>query len=102
MPRQVIARVLLVCAVLLAQQTALAHELWHASGGQAAQDSKSPAGKKLCDLHDLLGNVLGAVSVAQLPVALLSFSDVDFVAAVHRSAQGRPLAPQSRGPPAAS
>jgi len=102
MPRQVIARVLLVCAVLIAQQTALAHDLWHASGGAASQDSKSPAGKNLCDLHDLLGNVLGAVSAAQLPVALLAFSDVDFVATAHRPAQDRPLVPQSRGPPAAS
>jgi len=102
MPRQVIARVLLVCAVLIAQQTALAHDLWHASGGAASQDSKSPAGKKLCDLHDLLGTVLGAVNAAQLPVALLTFSDVGFVAAAHRSAQDRPLVPHSRGPPAAS
>jgi len=102
MPRQVIARLLLVCAVLIAQQTALAHDLWHAGGGPAAQDFKSPAGKKLCDLHDLLGTVLGAVSVAQLPVALLSYSDVGFAAAVHTAAQSRPLAPQSRGPPAAS
>ncbi len=102
MPRQIIARCLLVCAVLIGQQTALAHELWHASGGAAAQDSKNPAGKKLCDLHDLLGSVLGAVSGAQLPVALLAFSDVGFVAAPHLAAQDRPLVPQSRGPPAAS
>ena len=93
---------MLVLAVLLAQQTALAHELWHASGGEAAQDSKSAVGKKLCGLHDLLGTVLGAIGVAKLPLALLSFSDVGFVAARHRAAESRPLAPQSRGPPAVS
>jgi hypothetical protein len=103
MPRQVVARVLLVCAVLLAQQTALAHDLWHAAGAQSgAQDSPNPAGKKLCDLHDLLGTVLGAVGLAKLPVALLAFSDVRFSPVAHRPAAGRPLAPQSRGPPALS
>ena len=102
MPSQVIARVLLVCAVLIAQQTALAHELWHASGGPAAQDSKSPAGKKLCDLHDLLGTVLGAVSGKAPQVDLLSLCQIQFFAAASSTAQNRPLVPQSRGPPAAS
>jgi hypothetical protein len=101
MSRQVIGRILLVCAILLAQQTALAHDLWHA-GGAPAQGSKSPDGKKLCDLHDLLGNVLGAVSVAPPQTPLLSFSEVRFVAAAARAAERRPLAPQSRGPPALS
>lgn len=102
MPRQVAARVLLVLAVLLAQHAALAHELWHAGGVPSSQDSKSPLGKNLCHLHDLLGNVLGGVSVAKLPLALLSFSDVGFFAVNYRTAGTRPLAPQSRGPPALS
>lgn len=101
MARRIVARALLVFAVLLAQQTAIAHELWHASGG-ASQDAKSPLGKKLCELHDLLGTVLGAVGVAKLPLALLSFCDVAFVDVVPAAAQSRALAPQSRGPPAIS
>ena len=101
MARRIIARALLVFAVLLAQQTAMAHELWHATGG-ASQDTKSPVGKKLCGLHDLLGTVLGAVGVAKLPLALLSFCDVGFFAVAPRSAQSPPLTPQSRGPPAIS
>lgn len=101
MPRQVIGRILLVCAVLLAQQTALAHGFWHASGAPA-QGSKSPEDKKLCDLHDLLGNVLGAVSAAPPHTPLLSFSDVGFIAAASRAAARRPIAAQSRGPPALS
>lgn len=96
---RLIARVLLVAAVLLAQQAAVDHELWHASGAPTAQDSKSLAGKKLCDFHDLLGTVLGAVSVAKLPLALLAFSDARFLPVSDRAAAGRPLAPQSRGPP---
>jgi hypothetical protein len=101
MPRQVAARVLLVCAVLLAQQTALAHELWHASGA-ASQDSKSPAGKKLCDLHDLLGTVLGMAGVVAAQAELVCFSDVDFALAATRAAERRAVAPQSRDPPAVS
>jgi len=102
MPRQIIARVLLVCAVLLAQQTALAHELWHAAGVQKAGEAGKPAKKALCDLHDLLGTVLGAVSVAPPLTDLLSLSDIGFFAGAWRAAERRPLAPQSRGPPALS
>ena len=101
MPRPLIARILLVCAVLLAQQTALAHDFWHASGA-ASQHSKSPDGKKLCDLHDLLGTVLGAVSVAAPQTDLFSFSDIGFFAAAACAAERRPIAAHSRGPPALS
>jgi hypothetical protein len=98
--RQLIARVFIILAVLLAQHTAIAHDLWHATGAaQSPQDSKSLAGKKLCDFHDLLGTVLGAVSVAKLPLALLAVSDVRFFPITDRTAAGRPLPPQSRGPP---
>ena len=96
MPRQIVARIFLVCAVLLAQQTALAHDFWHAAG---AQPAKSADGKKLCDLHDLLGTVLGAVSAGKVHAQLLSFSDIHFFPAAAPSAQNRPLSPQSRGPP---
>ena len=101
MPRQIVARLLLVCAVLLAQQTALAHDFWHASGA-ASQHSKGPDGKKLCDLHDLLGNVLGAVSAAVPQTHLLPLSEVPFFDAGSCAAENRPLVPQSRGPPALS
>ncbi len=100
MPRQVIGRILLVCAVLLAQQTALAHDLWHAAGGQSAADqSKNTKGKTLCDLHDLLGTVLGALSATPPCAPLLSFSETAFVVAVLPAPQIRPLVPRSTGPP---
>jgi hypothetical protein len=103
MPRQIVARVLLVFAVLLAQQTALAHEFWHAAGAVAgAPDSKSPDGKKLCDLHDLLGTVLGAVSAAPPQTELLTLREVGFFAAAAAAAENRPLVAQSRGPPGRS
>jgi len=102
MPRQIIGRILLVCAVLLAQQTALAHDLWHASAQAGTAQSKSPDGKKLCDLHDLLGTVLGAVSAVTPQTALLSLSDIAFFAAPERATQSRFFSPQSRGPPSVS
>ena len=96
MPRQVIARVFLVCAVLLAQQTALAHDLWHATAQKAGK------AEKLCDLHDLLGTVLGAVTATASQADLLSLSYVGFFADPACAAQRRTLAAQSRGPPACS
>lgn len=104
MPRQIAGRILLVCALLVAQQTALAHDLWHAAGAQAgaAEGGQAGKGKALCDLHDLLGTVLGVVSAVAHQADLLSFSDIGFLAAALRAAQSRPLAAQSRGPPALS
>ena len=103
MPRRIAARVLLVCAVLLAQQTALAHGLWHAAAGAAAsQDGKPAKGGPLCDLHDLLGTVLGAVTATASQADLLSLSYVGFFADPACAAQRRTLAAQSRGPPACS
>lgn len=81
--------------MLLAQQTALAHDFWH-----SAQAQKAARGDKLCDLHDLLGTVLGAVSAAVPHTNLLSFCDIAFSPVAGSAAQPRALVPQSRGPPA--
>lgn len=103
MPRQVVARVLLACALLLAQQTAFAHGLWHAAGATVASEEGKPAtGKPLCDLHDLLGTVLGAVSAAPPQLDLLSLCDIGFSAAAPAAAKSRALAAHSRDPPAVS
>jgi hypothetical protein len=100
MPSQkVIARILLVCAVLFAQQTALAHDFWHASAAQKGAPAK---GDKLCDLHDLLGTVLGVATgpaTAHEPVFLAQRVSHSVGAAW---ADSRPLAAQSRGPPTIS
>ncbi len=99
MPRQIVARIFLVCAVLLAQQTALAHDFRHPAGQSGPVHSKNPDGKKFCDLHDLLGTVLGVVSVARPQIDLLSFSDIGFFATPMLAAKSRALGAQSRGPP---
>ena len=50
-----LARLLVIVAMLLAQRAALGHELWHL--GAANGD---PAQQTLCDFHDALGTVVGA------------------------------------------
>ncbi len=98
MPRQVITRILLVCAVLFAQQTALAHDFWHAT----AQKTTPAKGDKLCDLHDLLGAVLGAVSGPAPTHEPISLPQTGFHSVEAAWADSRALAAQSRGPPAIS
>ena len=95
-----LGRLVLVLAVLLAQQTALAHQYWHASNSTASADAKkAPKGDTLCDLHDLLGTVLGlAAGAAQTP-ACLSLAEPDFIAVAAIVRQAAVLAPHSRGPP---
>ena len=96
-----LGRVLLILAVLLAQQTALAHEYWHAFASQNAEQPKSPVpkGSKLCDLHDLLGTVLGVVSGTSLGQNLLSPAEGGFIPVRAPHARSGLLSPQSRGPP---
>ena len=101
MPRQIALRVFLVFAVLLAQQTALAHQYWHASKAPA-EKSQPAKGDKLCDLHDLLGTVLGVAAGAPLAAAFLAFSEPGFAAPALASREALLLAPHSRDPPSLS
>ena len=67
-----LGRVLLVIALLLAQQAALAHQIGHLAAGSPHSVASVPAGDpsdksqrdRLCDLHSSLGTVLGALSGA--------------------------------------
>jgi hypothetical protein len=92
-------RVLLVFAVLLAQQTALAHQYWHATPKVAAEKSLPSKGDVLCDLHDLLGTVLGVAGGAAPALAFLALSEPGFTAAPAAVRQAQLLAPHSRDPP---
>jgi hypothetical protein len=95
-----LGRFLLVAAVLLAQQTALAHQYWHAAKATVSADgSKAPKGDRLCDLHDLLGTVLGAVHavVPLAPIFACADARASFIAAAALASS--PLTPYSRGPP---
>ena len=93
-----LGRVLLVFAVLLAQQTALAHDLWHATP-KATHKSLPAKGDKLCDLHDLLGTVLGVAGGAAAAPVFLALSEPGFTAAPAAVREASLLAPHSRDPP---
>ena len=93
-------RVLLVFAILLAQQTALAHQYWHASSATFSADAKkAPKADPLCDLHDLLGTVLGVAAGAAPTPAFLSLAEPGFTLAAANVWQAALLAPHSRDPP---
>jgi hypothetical protein len=94
-----IGRVLLVFAVLLAQQTALAHQYWHSAPKAAAEKAFPPKTDKLCDLHDLLGTVLGIAGGAAAAPAFLTLSEPGFTAAPVAAREVPLLAPHSRDPP---
>ena len=94
-----LGRFVLIFAVLLAQQTALAHEYWHATPKAAAEKSLPARGDKLCDLHDLLGTVLGIAGGAAPVPAFLALSEPGFVAAPAAVREALLLAPHSRDPP---
>src|SRR3954464_4293463 len=99
MPRM-LGRVLLVFAILLAQQTALAHQYWHASNAAlSAEAKKAPKTDRLCDLHDLLGTVLGVASGAAHAPAFLALAEPGFVAAAPAIREAAPLSSHSRDPP---
>ena len=97
-----LGRVLLVFAVLLAQQTALAHQYWHATPKVAAEKSPPAKGDKLCDLHDLLGTVLGIAGGAAPVSTFLALSEPGFTAAPAVVREAALLVPHSRDPPLVS
>src|SRR5438093_8431830 len=92
-------RLVLILAVLLAQQTALAHQYWHATPKASAEKSLPAKGDKLCDLHDLLGTVLGVAAGAVPVPAFLALSDPGFIAVRAAVREAALLAPHSRDPP---
>jgi hypothetical protein len=88
-------RIFLALALLNAQHAALAHQVWHL-GDHGTQ----PAQNQLCDQHQALGTVAGALDC---PIVQLSgAAPADFLyRSVELPAATKPgLAPSSRGPPA--
>jgi len=106
MPRMLarLGRLLLVVAVLLAQHTALAHDLWHAAGSPGTQAPSAPGGKanKLCNLHDLLGTVLGVASGTALLPAFLDLAVTRYTGVAPAFREAPRLTPRSRDPPRTS
>jgi hypothetical protein len=97
-------RSLLVACFLLAQQGALAHQVWHFgatdSVAAVAQPGDTANGNPLCSQHGALEAVLGALSgSAALPVLADALPASVFPAA-SPAASLPGLSPSSRGPPA--
>ena len=99
-------RLFLLAATLLAQQSALAHPIWHFGLGDAAaslyaQDAAPvTSGKPLCAQHQALDAVLGALhDAAPLPLCIAA-APQRAVAPALASASLAGLSPSSRGPPA--
>jgi hypothetical protein len=90
-----ILRIVIALALLNAQHAAVAHQVWHL-GDHGTQ----PAQNQLCDQHEALGTVAGAVNC---PITLFpgeSPSGFLYRTAALPAATTPGLAPSSRGPPA--
>ena len=105
-----LGRVVLVFALLLAQQSALAHQIWHASlvsahafagavAGSEGSDDSTPPQKQLCELHAALGAVLGVLQGAAGLAQLAEAPRSEFVTADPPAVSLPALPPASRGPP---
>lgn len=95
-----LGRTLLIAAVLLAQQTAIAHQYWHASKAALSADAqKAPKADPLCSLHDLLGTVLGLAGGGAQTPAFLTLAEPGFIAVAAIVREAALLAPRSRDPP---
>ena len=102
-----LGRVFLVLALLIAQQAALAHQVWHAAAGAphaaGTQAGKEPLGnppqERLCDLHSALGTVLGALAGTAVPLFVAVLPETDFAAPPLQAASLAAPAPASRDPP---
>src|SRR5262249_12729244 len=104
-PRQVklLARLLLVFALLSAQAGGIAHEIWHASSLAAADldaDGKAPKGNPLCDFHTALGSLSAALSCAHPAPEVVVQANPSLVGAESSAPRFALLAARSRGPPA--
>ena len=87
------APLLIAIALLVAQHSALAHQIWHAG----KQDSQTQGA--LCEQHAALAAVAGAVDCASTDAAVSAPDPAPYSLLELPTAPLRPLAPLSRGPP---
>ena len=88
------ARFLIAVALLAAQQAALAHQIWHLG----KQDSQ-PAQSQLCEQHQALATVAGALDCATFDATFLATRDAPPPIIPRADVPAPRLAPASRGPP---
>jgi hypothetical protein len=86
---------LLAFALLAAQHSALAHDVWHAAGAAQSQQQDN-----LCKLHDALGTVAGALDATLAATPLCALQDDVLPFTAHTAPCLVSTLPSSRGPPA--
>jgi hypothetical protein len=88
-------RIIVALALLSAQQAALSHQLWHLLDHGAGSTQE-----QLCDQHEALGTVAGALDAPVLPVIGQTPANFSHCFVALPAAKTPGLAPSSRGPPA--
>ena len=88
------ARLLIAFALLVAQQAALGHQIWHLG----KQDSR-PAQGLLCEQHQALSAVAGALDCAPLDVPLVATVDAPLPFVAQAVIPAPRVAAVSRSPP---
>jgi len=88
------ARFLIAIALLVAQQAALGHQIWH-----LGKPDSQPAQGQLCEQHQALATVAGALDCASVDATVVATRDapVPFVEPVGATAPR--VTPTSRDPP---
>jgi hypothetical protein len=84
--------------LLAAQQSAIAHGVWHSAGAAKSQHSGS-GGSALCDQHSALGTVLGALGNASAALQPALQRACAVASEQQAPAPVAALAPSSRDPP---
>src|SRR3954468_16676477 len=99
-------RLFLAVALLCAQQSALAHQIWHFASKAGVPQAAAPAQSDrqgtdpLCNQHAALGDVVGALS-GKVPLVRASEAlRGRLIPSQAQTASIAGLAPSSRGPPA--
>lgn len=87
-------RILIALALLNAQHAALAHQIWH-----LGDHATLPAQSQLCDHHQALGAVAGAVDCPIVQASDQAAPDFLYRSAALPAATAPGLTPSSRGPP---
>ena len=87
-------RILLALMMLCAQQLALAHQVWH-----LGVKSGQPAQQQLCDKHEALGTVGGALHCSAIALVADAPGGFAVSCACVPAASTPGFIPTSRGPP---
>jgi hypothetical protein len=99
-----LVRILCILALLFAQQAALTHAAWHAGEQTAGQERRHDASfqDKLCDLHGVFCQVLGALPKAAAILPTMHPAHIVACSATAGCVVTALHTPPSRAPPFAS